>query len=628
MDTIRLTAAQALVRYCTTQMVEVQGEGGAARVPFLAACWAIFGHGNVAGMGEALHGARDALPTLRGHNEQTMAHAAIAYAKAMRRRRAMMVTTSIGPGATNVVTAAALAHANRLPVLIVPGDTFASRAPDPVLQQVEDFADGTVSANDCFRPVSRYFDRIVRAEQLVTALPRAFETMLDPATCGPVTLAFSQDVQAEAHDFPAALFEPRVRHVRRIEPDRDELAAAVDALKRARRPLIVAGGGVLYSGAEGMLADFATAHGLPVAETQAGKSVLAGDHPNLVGPIGVTGGAAANALAADADVVLAVGTRLQDFTTGSWGLFGDAAIVSLNVQPVDATKRGALPLVADALRGIEALEREGGDWRAPAWDASLMEDWREAVAAVTDPPGEDANARPTDMQVVGAVQRAADTRTVVMGAAGTMPGEMHKLWSSTAVGGYHFEYGYSCMGYEIAGALGLMLARPHANVVAMVGDGSYMMANSEVNTAAMLGIGFTIVVTDNRGYGCINRLQAATGGAPFNNLFENCHERLALPGTAPRDVPIDYAAHARAMGADAIHVGSIAELEAALRERPTDRPRVVVIETDPAPSTEAGGAWWEVGVPEVSERAEVLAAHDAFDEGRRRQRGTFKVPAE
>ena len=624
---VRLTGAQALVRYCTAQMVDVDGE----RVPYLAACWAIFGHGNVAGLGEALHGARDALPTLRGHNEQGMAHAAIAYAKAMRRRRAMMVTTSIGPGATNVVTAAALAHANRLPVLIVPGDTFASRAPDPVLQQIEGFADGTVSANDCLRPVSRYFDRIERPEQLLTALPRAFEAMLDPATCGPATLAFCQDAQAEAYDYPEAFFEQRLRHVRRIEPDRDELAAAAEALRASRRPLIVAGGGALYAGAEGALADFAARHDVPVVETQAGKSSLPGEHPMLYGPIGVTGGSAANALAAEADLVLAVGTRLQDFTTGSWRLFAnpDVRVVGLNVQPVDATKRGALPLVCDALRGLEALGAALGDWTAPGSDAALARDWARAVAAVTAAPGADANALPTDMQVVGAVQRAASERTVVMGAAGTMPGEMHKLWSSTAVGGYHFEYGYSCMGYEIAGALGLALARPGADVVCMAGDGSYMMMNSELNTAAMLGVGLTVVVTDNRGYGCINRLQAETGGAPFNNLFENVHEGLDAFGTSPREVPIDFAAHAAAMGAEAIHVDSVAALEAALREPPGDRPRVLVIDTDPGPSTQAGGAWWEVGVPEVSTRAEVRRARETYEENRKRQRGAFSPePAE
>ncbi len=612
-DTVRLTGAQALVRYCAAQMVEVDGE----RVPFLAGCWAIFGHGNVAGLGEALEGARDKLTTWRGHNEQSMAHTAIAYAKAMQRRRAMMVTTSIGPGATNLVTAAALAHVNRLPVLLVPGDVFANRRPDPVLQQVEDFADGTISANDCFRPVSRYFDRIGRPEQLLTALPRAFDAMLDPAGCGPATLAFCQDAQAVAYDFPLAFFAIRERRQRRIEPDRDELAAAISALTTAKRPLVIAGGGVHYAGACATLKDFAETYNLPVAETQAGKSALPGDHPNLVGPLGVTGGTAANTLAAEADVILAVGTRLQDFSTGSWGLFQNPAlhIIGLNVQPYDATKRGALPLVADAKRGLEAIWRESGDWRGPDWDVTLMDDWHTSVANITAAPDPDANSLPTDMEVVGAVQRSSGPETIVMGAAGTMPGELHKLWSSTAVGGYHMEYGFSCMGYEIAGALGIKMARPDADVIAMVGDGSYLMANSELATAAALGVAFTVVLTDNRGFGCINRLQKATGGAPFNNLFEDT--------VRAADIPIDFAAHAAALGADSLHVSSIDALEDALNEPAGTRPRVLVIDTDPGPSTEAGGTWWEVAVPAVSDRSEVYAAREAYEENRQAQRATF-----
>ena len=627
-QTVRLTGAQALVRYAAAQVIEVPpfSDGGGPHkgeeMPFLAGCWAIFGHGNVAALGEALHAHRDDLPTFRGHNEQTMAHAAIAYAKASLRHRAMMVTTSIGPGATNLVTAAALAHVNRLPVLLVPGDTFASRRPDPVLQQVEDFEDGTVSANDCFRPVSRFFDRIVRPEQLMTALPRAFAVMTDPAQCGPVTLAFAQDAQAEAYDFPLDFFVKRRLHVRRPEPDRLELEAAIAAITNAKRPLIVAGGGVHYSNACDTLKDFAETYNMPVAETQAGKSAMPADHPMNVGPIGVTGGTAANELAAEADVVLAVGTRLQDFTTGSWGLFqnGDLTIIGLNVQPFDATKRGALPLVADAARGLEAIWRESGDWRAPDFDATLKDGWAKAVSDVTTVPSTDVdgntNALPTDMQVVGAVQRAAREDTIVMGAAGTMPGELHKLWSATHVGGYHMEYGFSCMGYEIAGALGIKLARPDRDVIAMVGDGSYLMANSELATAVMMGVKITVVITDNRGFGCINRLQSATGGAPFNNLLDDAvHE-------TPSN--IDFAAHAASMGATAVHVGSIAELEDALaKAREADGVQVVVIDTDPGPSTEAGGTWWEVAVPAVSDRSEVHHAREAYEENRQRQRGTF-----
>ena len=611
-DTIRLTAAQALVRYCANQMVEIDGE----TVPFLAGCWGIFGHGNVAGMGEALFAHRGDLPTYRGHNEQTMAHIAIAYAKASNRRRAMMVTSSIGPGATNIVTAAALAHANRLPLLIVPGDVFATRAPDPVLQQIEDFQDGTVSANDCFRPVSRYFDRIQRPEQLLTALPRAFQTMLDPARCGPVTLAFCQDTQAMAHDYPATFFEPTVHAMRRQPPDAAELEAALDALKGATRPMILAGGGVHYSGATDALRAFAEAHNIPVAETQAGKAALPWNHTLNLGPIGVTGGTAANTVANEADVILAVGTRLQDFTTGSWSLFKNPArrLIALNAAAYDAGKHFALPLVADAKVGLEALHAGLGDARHAGDVAALRAAWQQDVEALTAAPEGEANALPTDMQVVGAVQRTSDETTIITGAAGTMPGEMHKLFLAPEVGSYHMEYGFSCMGYEIAAGIGVAMARPGHRPVVMCGDGSYMMANSEMATATMMGIAFTVVITDNRGFGCINRLQAGTGGAPFNNLLDDAVHAV------PSD--IDFAAHAGAMGAHAVKVDGIAALEEALEEARTrnDRPTVIVIDTDPGPSTEAGGSWWEVAVPEVSTRDEVRQARAGYEAALREER--------
>jgi 3D-(3,5/4)-trihydroxycyclohexane-1,2-dione acylhydrolase (decyclizing) len=598
--TIRLTAAQALVRYLTAQLTE---EGDS----FIAGIWAIFGHGNVAGLGEALYGVRDTLPTYRGHNEQTMAHAAIAYSKQMGRRRAMAATSSIGPGATNMVTAAALAHVNRLPVLLIPGDVFGSRAPDPVLQQVEDFSDGTLSVNDCFRPVSRYFDRITRPEQLLTALPRAFATMTDPAVCGPATLAFCQDVQAEAFDWPLAFFEPRVWHQRRVRPDEAELAAVADALRGAQKPVIVAGGGVHYSGATGALQGFAEAHQIPIVETQAGKSALPWDHPLNLGPVGVTGGQPANDRCAVADVVLGVGTRFQDFTTGSWSVFKDPGhqLISLNVAAHDAAKKGAMPLLADARAGLAELSVALGEYQAQAPEPDHMANWFAKVDPLTAPPA-DGNALPTDMQVVGAVQRAAGPDTVIMSAAGTMPGELHKLWKAGRPGSYHMEYGFSCMGYEIAGAMGIKLAEPGRDVICMLGDGSYMMANSELATAVMMGVKITLVITDNRGFGCINRLQMGTGGAEFNNLLDaSLHENPSN---------IDFAAHAGAMGAAAVHVAGIEELEAALaRARNASGPFVVVIDTDPYPSTEHGGAWWEVGVPEVSTRAEVRAARKAFE---------------
>lgn len=605
-DTVRLTAAQAMVRYLEAQLTE-DGE------TFISGVWAIFGHGNVAGFGEALYGAKDRLPTYRGHNEQTMAHAAIAYAKQLRRTRAMAVTSSIGPGATNMVTAAALAHVNRLPVLLVPGDVFANRGPDPVLQQIEDFGDGTVSANDCFKPVSRYFDRITRPEQLLTALPRAFQTITDPADCGPVTLAFCQDVQAEAFDYPVSFFEPKTWHRRRLRPDVGELARVAEVMKAAKRPVIVAGGGVHYSNATETLRSFAETHNIPVAETQAGKSALPWDHPLNLGPIGVTGGEPANDVCAAADVILGVGTRFQDFTTGSWGLFKnpDRRIISLNVAAYDAGKHGAIPCVSDAMCGLDELSAEMSDLRFEGDASSSKVAWFSEVDPLTDTP--DGDALPTDMQVIGAVQRAAHDDTVVMCAAGTMPGELHKLWKASRPGSYHMEYGFSCMGYEIAGAMGIKMADLERDVICFAGDGTYMMANSELATAAMMGISFTVIVTDNRGYGCINRLQMGTGGAEFNNLLKH-----AVGG---ENSNIDFVAHAASMGARATKVTSIAELEAALAERASvTGPYVLVIDTDPYTSTPYGGSWWDVGVPEVSDRTEVTLAFKGYVENKKSQR--------
>ncbi len=604
MPNIRLTAAQALVRYLAAQRSEVDG----AEVALFAGVWAIFGHGNVAALGEALQQAGEALPTFRGHNEQGMALAAVAYAKAMRRRRMMACTSSIGPGATNMVTAAAVAHVNRLPLLLLPGDVFAARAADPVLQQVQDFADLTVSANDCFRPVSRLFDRISRPEQLLVALPRAMAVLTDPAGCGPVTLALCQDTQAEAFDWPEEFFAPHVWRIRRPRPDCDELEQAAGWLRAAKAPLIVCGGGVHYAGASAGLADFAAAHGIPVAETQAGKGALAHDHPLNLGAIGVTGSSAANQAAAAADLVLAVGTRLADFTTGSAALFAaDARMVLLNVQPFDTVRPRAAPLVCDALEGLAGLAAALAGHRAPvAWTAGCQEalpGWREAVRAATAPGN---NATPTDAQVIGAVQRALPADAVIVAAAGGLPGELHKLWQVPRGGGYHLEYGYSCMGYEVAGGLGVKLALPRREVVVLLGDGSWMMLHSELASAVMLGLKLIVVLLDNGGFGCIDRLQRATGGASFNNLLATARQT-----TPPM---IDFAAQAAALGAVAMTVAGTTELETALATAlATERSSVIVLRTDPADSTEAGGAWWEVAVPAVSERAEVAAARAAYE---------------
>jgi 3D-(3,5/4)-trihydroxycyclohexane-1,2-dione acylhydrolase (decyclizing) len=607
MTTIRLTMAQALVRYLAAQSSEVDGH----EVPLFAGVFAIFGHGNVVGLGEALYEAGERLPTLRAHNEQAMALAAIAFAKASRRRRMMVCTSSIGPGATNMVTAAAVAHANRLPVLLLPGDVFAGRRPDPVLQQIEAFGDPTLSVNDCFRPVSRWWDRITRPEQILQSLPQALRVLTDPADCGPVTLALPQDVQTEACNYPETFFTPQCWRFRRPTPDPGQLADAAAALKQARAPLIVAGGGVHYALAGGVLADFAVRHGVPVAETQAGKGALAWDHPMAVGAIGVTGGSAANALAAEADAILAVGSRLSDFTTGSRNLFRNSAatLIQLNVAGYDAAKHGALPLVADAQAGLEALDGTLGKWTAPAgWTKkarALAGEWNKAVTLATTPSNA---ALPSDAQVLGAVNRAAASGDIIVCAAGGLPGELHKLWRCREPGTYHVEYGYSCMGYEIAGGLGAKLAMPEREVWVLVGDGSYLMMNSEIATSVMLEKKLNIVVLDNSGFGCIDRLQRSCGGASFNNLFAN--------GSG-----VDFAAHAASLGATVRQVTSLAELEAALPEmRAERRTTVAVIATDPALSTSAGGAWWDVAVPEVSSRAEIVAARAAYDAARARRR--------
>ena len=592
--------SQALVRYLIAQQTVLDG----ATVPLIPGVFAIFGHGNVAGLGEALAGVRDTLPTHRAHNEQAMAHAAIAYAKAMKRRRFMACTTSIGPGATNMVTAAALAHVNRLPVLLLPGDVFASRRPDPVLQQVEDFSDPTLTANDCFRPVSRYWDRLTRPEQLLRSLPQAIGVLTDPAECGPVTLALPQDVQAEAWDYPRAFFEPRIHAPARHGADSRQLASAAKLIASAKQPIIIAGGGVHYSEACDVLAQFATRHGLPVAETQAGKGALPWNHPLNVGAIGVTGAAAANELAAQADLIVAIGTRLQDFTTASHTLFQNPQrrFVSVNVCRHDLAKSDAIAVQGDALRALNELDALLGEPRPRAEFAKriaqLRDSWHAAVDAATKDVGA---ALPSDAQVLGAVNRWLGAEGTVVCAAGGLPGELHKLWRAQDNSAYHLEYGYSCMGYEIAGGLGVKLAHPQREVVVMVGDGSYLMMNSEIATSIAMGLKLTIVLLDNRGFGCINRLQGACGGESFNNLLDE------------RAPAIDFAAHARALGAHAQKVTGIRELEEALRaSRSIDRTVVLAIDTDPQQSTTAGGAWWDVAVPQVSSSASVTAAYETY----------------
>jgi len=490
-----------------------------------------------------------------------------------------------------------------------------------VLQQLEDFGDGTLSVNDCFRPVSRYFDRIVKPEQLLTALPRAMHVLTDPAQCGPVTLALPQDVQTEAYDWPEQFFAERVHHFRRMPPAAEDIAAAVQALRQAKHPVMVIGGGALYAQASEAVRRFAEAHGVPVAETQAGKGTLAWDHPLQLGPAGVCGSTAANEMLADADVVLAVGTRLQDFTTGSNALYCQARIVTLNVNGYDAIKGGNVQVLADAALGLDALSAALGTWQSDhAWRARAeheAKDWRSIVDRITGCRELPARTLPYDGEIIGAVQRShADStrRDIVVCAAGTLPGELEKLWRTETPGGYHVEYGYSCMGYEIAGGLGVKMAKPDREVIVMLGDGSYLMLNAEIATSVMLGRKLIVIVLDNRGFGCINRLQQECGGVPFNNMFEDC---LQGPDAIP---PIDFAAHAHAMGAHAEHVRSIAMLEQALaRARASTRTYVIAIDTDHRRTTEQGGCWWEVAVPEVSEYEAVQQARRDYDIAKKQQ---------
>ncbi len=637
---MRMTASAALVQYLTAQHIEIDGD----TVPLFAGVFAIFGHGNVTCLGHELERAGDSLPTWRGQNEQGMALAAAAFAKANRRRRIMVATSSIGPGATNMVTAAAVAMANRLPLLLLAGDTFNHRIVDPVLQQVEHFGAPATTVNDAFRAVVRYWDRITAPEQLVQSLPHALHTMLDPADCGPAFIALPQDVQGEAYDYPPTFFREAVHRIRRARPDRGELRRAAAVMRTAKRPLIVAGGGVHWSCAEEQLAAFAEAHDIPVVETVAGRTSLPAHHRLNCGPIGVTGCASANAMAADADAVLAVGTRLQDFTTGSWTVFEDRSVrlVALNAARFDAVKHRALPFVADAREGLAELDQALRGYRAPAdWPERAVAEtaqyhaYIDKIAAAsftapeprpaqgTDREGADRSvdgpgarhefaARPSYAQVVGAVDRAASETTYVLAAAGGLPGELVNGWRARGVHSFDCEYGYSCMGYEISGGWGAKMARPDREVIVLLGDGSYLMMNSDLYSTVLSGHKIIVIVCDNGGYAVINRLQIGQGGEPFNNLFSDCR--------TVRLVDVDFAVHAASMGCEAETVRTIPELEAAIeRARAADRTYVIALKTHPYSWTE-GGSFWEVGVPEVSDIAAVGEARSAMDEGRRRQR--------
>ena len=603
MSTIRLTMSQALTKWMINQSIE-QFDG--TKAPAFAGVWGIFGHGNVAGLGEALYSVKDQINTYRGHNEQGMAHAAIAFAKQNNRRQMMAVTSSIGPGATNFITACALAYVNRLPILFLPGDVFANRLPDPVLQQAENFADSTVSANDCFRPISRYFDRISRPEQLIQSLPKSMSILTDPADCGPVTLSLCQDVQAEAYDYPSSLFIPKIWKIRRQVCDQNELETVIKKIKSSKKPLLIAGGGVKYSGAENELKQLVELTGVPFAVTQAGKSCVDETNSQFVGSIGVTGSSSANQLAKDSDLVISVGSRLQDFTTGSNTLI-TSCMISINIQNHDVIKHNSITLLGDAKVSLHLIVNKIGHFciseKYKNNIQKLKSLWDEEVNKVT--VKSDKNSLPSDSQVIGAVNRNVPRETIVIGAAGSMPGELHKLWNSHKIHGYHMEYGFSCMGYEIPAGIGVYLAEPNRPNIIFAGDGSYMMMNSELATAAMMGVSTTVVVTDNRGFGCINRLQKSTGNEPFNNLFKDSFHR---------DLPnIDYVSHARSMGANSEKANSLEELEILVKKCINSKEvNVIVIDTDPDQSTEAGGTWWDVAIPSVSPNKNINEAFNNY----------------
>jgi 3D-(3,5/4)-trihydroxycyclohexane-1,2-dione acylhydrolase (decyclizing) len=610
MSIIRLTMAQALVRYLCNQFTEIDGE----RVPLFPGVFAIFGHGNVTCLSEALEAVKDTLPTWRGQNEQSMALAAIGFAKATRRRQIMVATSSIGPGALNMVTAAGVAHTNRLPILLLAGDSFVNRRPDPVMQQVEHFGNPTITVNDAFKAVTRYWDRIVHPEQILSSLPQAVAVMLDPADCGPAFLALPQDVQEIAWDYPESFFAPTIHKAPRPRPDRDSLAEAVRVLKAAKRPLIISGGGVRYSGAETALAAFTEKHGIPLCETIAGKGTVTHDHPAHVGPIGIVGSTSANALAGEADVVLAVGTRLMDFTTGSWTAFSpDARFVSINAARWDANKHRAVAVVGDALETVSELDAVIGDYKA---DAGWTEKGRREFAkwnAALDGYQKPTNAPvPTYAQVVGIVNAKAGERDLLITAAGGLPGEVMKNWRVKAPNTFDCEFGFSCMGYEIAAGWGAAMADPTRTPIVMIGDGTYMMMNSDIYSSVLSGHKMILVVCDNGGYAVINRLQNAKGTPGFNNLLKDC--RVKEP------FAVDFAKHAEAMGALTRRVESLADLGDAVEwAQTTDRTTVITIVSDAFTWT-PGDAWWDVGVPQVSARAEVNAAAADQQAGRRKQR--------
>ncbi|MDV6228581.1 3D-(3,5/4)-trihydroxycyclohexane-1,2-dione acylhydrolase (decyclizing) [Nitratireductor aquimarinus] len=614
-DTIRLTTAQAIISWLANQYIEIDG----TKRRLCGGGFGIFGHGNVTCLGEALHGAREELPLYRGQNETGMGFAAAGYAKQWLRQRFMFCTASAGPGTANLLTAAGLAHANRLPMLMLCGDTFITRLPDPVLQQMENYYDPTLGVNDAFKSCSRYWDRICHPAQVIQSLPAAIATMLDPADCGPAFIGLPQDVQGWTYDYPVAFFAETVHRIRRQSPDASEIADAAAALKAAKRPMIIAGGGVQYSRAVSELTAFAERHQIPVVETIAGRANMLATHKLNTGPIGVTGSESANAVAAKADVILAVGTRLQDFTTGSWTAFAkDAQIISINAARHDAGKHMSLPVVGDARLSLATLD-EALDYTAPdAWVRFARDERRkwDAYVAENIRPGNRPNSY---AQAIGVVNDLCDPRDRVVAAAGGLPAEVTANWRTLEIGTVDVEFGFSCMGYEIAGAWGARIAQmeqePEQDTITFCGDGSYMMLNSDLYSSVLSRKKLIVVLLDNFGFAVINKLQNNTGNESFNNLLEDCP-------TIPEPFRVDYVAHATSMGAEAEKVDNPAELgEAFKRAKNSDKSYVIVMDVDAYEGwTTEGHAWWEVGTPHVTKSDRVREAHKDWEAERARQR--------
>jgi 3D-(3,5/4)-trihydroxycyclohexane-1,2-dione acylhydrolase (decyclizing) len=615
-ETVTLTTAQAIVRYLANQWIDIDG----VETRICGGGFGIFGHGNVTCLGEALYNEQVALPLYRGQNEQGMGFAAAAYAKANLRRRFMFCTASAGPGTANLLTAAALAHANRLPMLMLCGDTFITRLPDPVLQQLEHFGDPTFGVNDAFKAVTRYWDRITHPAQVIQSLPAALATMLDPADCGPAFLGLPQDVQGWTYDYPRSFFDKRVHRIRRQMPDSEEVDDAVALLKSAKRPMIIAGGGVQYSGAVAELTAFAEATGIPVVETIAGRANLVHDHPLNIGPVGVTGSDSANTIAEEADVILAVGTRLQDFTTGSWTAFAhDAKLIGLNAARHDAAKHLSATVVGDAKLVLVALQEELSSYRTPeSWTQRAQAErakWNDYVAENTRV----GNGPASYAQAIGEVNRLCHPRDRIVAAAGGLPAEVTANWKTLDIGTVDVEFGFSCMGYEIAGGWGARIAQsqkePERDTIVFTGDGSYLLMNSDIYSSVLTEKKLIVMVLDNGGFAVINKLQNNTGNESFNNL-------IADTPTATAQAGVDFEAHARAMGADAETVSSPAELEGAFgRAQASDKTYVIVMKVDPYEGwTTQGHTWWEVGTPHVTTSDKVRKAHLDQEATRHKQR--------